>query len=82
VWSRWVEVLAIVKPATVLGWHRRGYARFWTYKSRRLGRPALAPEIIELIARMARDNPTWSRRRIAAELAKRGHDVSKDSVAK
>jgi putative transposase len=80
--SRWVEVLAIVKPATVVGWHRRGSARFWTAKSRRPGRPPLAPEIIELIARMAHENPTWSRRRIAAELAKLGHDVSKDSVAK
>jgi transposase InsO family protein len=41
----------------------------------------LTPEIIELIVRMAGDNPTWSRRRIAAELAKLGHEVSKDSVA-
>jgi transposase InsO family protein len=82
VWSRWADVLAIVKPATVIGWHRRGYTKFWTYRSRRLGRPPLAPPIIELIVRMARDNPTWSRRRIAAELAKLGHDVSKDSVAK
>jgi putative transposase len=81
-WSRWVDVLAIVKPATVIGWHRHGCARFWAYKSRRAGRPPLAPEVIELIVRMARENPTWSRRRIAAELAKVGHDVSKDSVAK
>jgi putative transposase len=42
----------------------------------------MAPEVIALIVRMAHDNPTWSRRRIAAELAKLGHDVSKDSVAK
>lgn len=38
-WSRWVDVLAIVKPATVIGWHRRGYARLWAAKSRRVGRP-------------------------------------------
>jgi hypothetical protein len=38
--------------------------------------------VIELIVRMAKENPTWSRRRIAAELSKLGHDVSKDSVAK
>jgi putative transposase len=80
-WSRWVDVLAIVKPATVIGWHRRGYARFWAYKCR-AGRPPLGSEVVELIVRMARENPTWSRRRIAAELAKLGHDVSKDSVAK
>ncbi len=82
VWSRWVDALAIVKPATVIASHRRGYAKCWAYRSRRPGRPPLAPAIIELIVTMARDNPTWSRRRIAAELAKLGHDVSKDSVAK
>jgi transposase InsO family protein len=82
VWSRWVDVLAIVKPATVIGWHRRGYARFWAYKTRRPGRPTLASEVIELIVRMARENPTWSRRRITLELAKLDYDVSKDSVAK
>jgi putative transposase len=81
-WSRWADVLAIVKPATVVDWHRRGFARFWAYKSRRTGRPALAAEIIELIERMTMENPTWSRRRIAMELAKLGHVVSKDSVAK
>ena len=82
VWSRWQDVVAIVKPATVVGWHRRGFARFWAYRSRRAGRPPLAPEVIELIVRMAKENPTWSRRRIAAELSSLGHDVSKDSVAK
>ena len=81
-WSRWAEVLAIVKPATVINWHRRGFARFWAYKSRRRGRPQLSAEIIELIERMTRGNPTWRRRRIAAELAKLGHDVCKDTVAK
>src|SRR5580704_1631471 len=82
VWSRWVDALAIVRPATVIAWHRRGYDKFWAYRSRRPGRPPLAPPLIELIVRMARENPTWSRRRIAAELAKLGHDVSKDSVSK
>jgi putative transposase len=74
--------LAIVKPATVIAWHRRGFARFWAYKSRPRGRPPLSAEVIELVERMTRENPTWSRRRIAAELAKLGHDVSKDTVAK
>jgi transposase InsO family protein len=82
VWSRWADVLAIVKPATVIAWHRRGYATFWTYRSRRPGRPPLTAEVIESIVRMVRENPTWSRRRIAAEIAKLGHEVSKDSVAK
>jgi len=82
VWSRWAEALAIVKPATVIGWHRRGFVRFWAWKSRRVGRPPLSPEVVALIERMARENPTWSRRRIASELAKLGHDVGKDAVAK
>jgi putative transposase len=82
VWSRWADSLAIVKPATVIAWHRRGFARFWAWKSRPVGRPPLTPDVLDLIERMARDNPLWSRRRIASELAKLGHDVSKDSVAK
>lgn len=81
-WSRWTDVLAIVKPATVVAWHRRGFARFWARKSRPVGRPPLDDEIVALIRRMVAENPLWSRRRIAAELAKLGHDVSKDTVAK
>jgi transposase InsO family protein len=82
VWSRWNEVLAIVRPETVAAWHRRGFARFWTWRSRRRGRPPLSAELVLLIGQMARDNPLWSRRRIANELAKLGHAVSKDTVAK
>ena len=82
VWSRWADAPAIVKPATVITWHRRGFARFWAYKSRPRGRPPLSAEVIELIERMTRENRTWSRRRIAAELAKLGHEVSKDTVSK
>lgn len=51
--ARWVDVLAIVKPATVIGWHRSGYARFWAYKSSRAGRPPLGSEVVGLIGRMA-----------------------------
>ncbi len=82
VWSRWADALALVKPATVIGWHRCGFARFWAYKSRRPGRPPIAREVVALIERMATENPMCSRRRIAAELAKLGHDVSKDTVAR
>ena len=82
VWSRWVDTLAIVQPATVIGWHRRGFARFWARKSRPMGRPALAPELVGLFEQMTRKNPLWSRRRIASELAKLGHRVDKDTFAK
>jgi putative transposase len=82
VWSRWADSLSIVRPATVIAWHRRGFARFWAWKSRRVGRPPIAPEIVRLIERMSRESRLWSRRRIANELAKLGHSVDKDTVAK
>ena len=82
IWSRWADALAIVKPATVIGWHRRGFARFWAYKSKRPGRPPIGLEVVELIERISLNNPMWNRRSIAAELAKIGHDVSKDTVAR
>src|SRR5689334_16971446 len=56
-WSRWTDVLVIVQPATVIAWHRRGFARFWAWKSKRTGRPPLASELVELIQQMARENP-------------------------
>jgi putative transposase len=58
VWSRWAETLVVVKPETVIGWHRRGFVRFWARRSRCAGRPPLDPILVELIARMARENPT------------------------
>src|SRR5271155_1712322 len=53
VWSRWADSLAIVRPATVIAWHRRGFARFWAWKSRHAGRPPLAPGLVHLIERMS-----------------------------
>jgi hypothetical protein len=81
-WSRWADTLVVVKPETVIGWHRRGFVRFWARCSRGAGRPPLDPILVELIVRIARENPTWSRRRVASELAKLGHVVSTDTVAR
>jgi hypothetical protein len=80
--SRWKDALAVVKPKTVIAWHRRGFARFWTWKSRRIGRPPIEPEVLELIVRMATENPRWSRRRIATEIARLGIRVDKNTVAR
>jgi transposase len=71
----------LVKPVTVLGWHKALVKRHWAYRGRRPGRPCLPPETVELVLRMARENPGWGYLRIVGELAKLGIDVSKTSVA-
>ncbi len=70
-WSRlfdWKEALVIVKPATLIGWHRQGFKLFWKWKCR-VGRPRLPGNIRQLIVRMVRENPTWGEERVAAELS-------------
>ena len=83
-WTGWRSSLAIVQPATVLAWHRRGFQLYWRWKSRApsVGRPRLDPELRHFIRRMARENPTWGRRRIQAELALLGYEVAPLTVAK
>ena len=69
-WSRlfaWKSALMIVKPDTLIGWHRKGFKLFWRWRSRP-GRPPLPHEIRELIVHMGRENPTWGQMRVAAEL--------------
>jgi putative transposase len=84
VWVGWRSTLAIVQPATVLAWHRQGFRLYWRWKSRPnpVGRPRLDAELRDLIRRMARENPTWGRRRIRAELALLGYAVAELTVAK
>jgi len=70
-WSRWFDwkdALVIVKPETLIGWHRKGFRLFWRWKSKP-GRPRLPKNIRELIVRMARENPTWGQERVASELS-------------
>jgi putative transposase len=83
-WTGWRLSLVIVQPATVLAWHRQGFQLYWRWKSKptAAGRPKLDAEIRQLIHRMARDNPTWGRRRIRAELALLGYEVAELTVAK
>ena len=61
VWGDWRSALAIVKPETVIGWHRKGFRLFWTWKVRRgkPGRPAVSREVRDLIRRISRENPLW-----------------------
>ena len=84
-WTGWRHNLLIVQPATVLAWHRRGFRLYWRWRSRAPsgeGHPRLDPELRHLIQRMARENPTWGRRRIQAELALLGYTVAELTVAK
>jgi hypothetical protein len=71
-WSNWQQTLIIVKPETVVRWHKKGFKLFWKFKSRRKGpgRPPISPEIRDLVRRMAETNPLWGAPRIHGELLK------------
>jgi putative transposase len=58
-WFDWRSALTIVKPATLIGWHRTAFRRFWRWKSRPVGRPRVTTEVRNLIRRLATENPTW-----------------------
>jgi transposase InsO family protein len=80
---RIVNALVIVKPETVIRWHRAGFRWFWRWKSRRRGgRPKVALEIRQLIREMSLANPLWGAPRIHGELLKLGIEIGQTSVAK
>jgi transposase InsO family protein len=64
----WKEILTVVKPETLIGWHRKAFRLFWRRKSRPRGRPQIPIDLRQLILEMAGNNPTWGEERIAAEL--------------
>ena len=77
------EALAIVRPDTVVRWHRAGFRCYWRWKSRsRPGRPAVPAEIRQLIRQMSVANPLWGAPRIHGELLKLGIDIGQTSIAK
>jgi transposase InsO family protein len=84
VWRGWRSALVIVKPETVIEWHRKGFRLFWTWKIRhgRAGRPSVPLEVRELIRKMSRENSTWGAPRIHGELLKLGIEVGETSVGK
>jgi hypothetical protein len=84
VWQDWQSGVFIIKAATVLGWHRKGFCLFWRWKIRhgKPGRPAVPEEIRELIRMMSRENPLWDAPRIYGELLKLGIQIGETSVSK
>jgi putative transposase len=81
-WSDWCSALLIVKPDTVIRWHRQGFRLYWRWKSRCPGRPDTEREIRELIRNMCNSNPTWGAPRVHGELLKLGINVSQSTVSK
>src|SRR5216684_4804986 len=81
VWPRCLNVMVLVKPATVVRWHRQGFRLYWRWRSRS-GRPLVDREVRDLIRQMNRANPLWGAPRIHGELLKLGIKVSQATVAK
>src|SRR3979411_880645 len=78
-----LSFLLIIRPETLVGWHRAGFRRYWRWKScRRGGRPPIDAELRALIRQMSRENLLWGAPRIHGELLKLGFNVAQSSVAK
>ena len=82
VWKDWAKMLTIVKPETVIRWHRKGFRLYWTWKSRRsgMGRPVVALEIRELIRKMSQANPRWGAPRVHGELTTDVPEIASDAI--
>lgn len=83
-WIEWRSALVIVKPETVIAWHRKGFRLYWRWTSSagKSGRPCVSREMRELIQQMSKANPLWEAPRIHGELLKLGVQVSQATVAK
>ena len=80
-WPRCLDAIVLVRPATVVGWHRRGFRLFWHWRSQP-GRPRADREVRDLIRQMSTANPLWGAPRIHGELLKLGIQISQATVAK
>ena len=78
-----LEVLTIIRPETLIYWHRSGFRRYWRWKSRSLGgRPPIEARLRALIRQMSIDNPLFGVRRASTAKLKLGFEVAQLSVAK
>jgi putative transposase len=80
-WPHCLDMMVLVKPATVVQWHRQGFRLFWRWRSRS-GRPSLDREVRDLIRQIGVANPLWGAPRIHGELLKLGIEISQATVAK
>jgi transposase InsO family protein len=83
IWPNLLDLSRVVKPETILRWHRAGFKAFWCWKSRhRPGRPKIDRELRDLIQQMSKDNPLWGAPRIHGELLKLGFELAESTVSK
>jgi integrase-like protein len=81
-YPRILDAMSIVRPETVVRWHRKGLAHYWRWKSRSPGgRPRIAQEVRDLIRRMSFENPLWGATKIHGELLKLGIAVAQSTVS-
>jgi len=81
IFSSWKGTLLIIKPGTVIRWHRQGFRLYWRWKSRSaLGRPKITQQQINLIKQITAENPLWGDPRIHGEMLKLGFDISESTV--
>jgi putative transposase len=83
-WPKWRNCLLLVKPDTVIAWHRKGFRLYWKWKShrRKIGRPGISKELRGLIRNMSASNVLWGAPRLHGELLKLGIELSQATVAK
>src|SRR5207247_10078939 len=77
-----LNAITIVRPETLVRWHRGGFRRYWRWKSHSLGgRPQIDTDLRALIRRMSIDNPLWGAPRIHGELLMLGFEVAQSTVS-